>query len=78
MKIFKLIKNGVKSCDKNFNGAIHTTLKMKFSIKDFPNSQETADFVTFTEGILKENLIFCAVPHLFIIFTSILLHHSHT
>ena len=78
MKIFILIKNGVKSCDKNFNGAIHTALKMKFSIKDFPNSQETTDFVTFTEGILIENVIFCAVPHLFIIFTSILLHHSHT
>ena len=27
----------------------------------WPNPQETADLVTFTEEILKENFIFCAV-----------------
>ena len=41
---------------------IHKTIgqKMKFSIKEFlsmwPNPQETADLVTFTEEILNEKL----------------------
>ena len=29
----------------------------------WPNSQETADLVTFMEEILMENFIFCAVLH---------------
>ena len=42
-----------------------TARKMKFSIKDFfskwPNQLETADLVTFTEEVPKENFIFSAV-----------------
>ena len=30
----------------------------------WPNSQETADLVTFTEEIINGNFIFCAVLHL--------------
>ena len=29
----------------------------------WPNSQEIADLVTFTEEILYENFIYCAVSH---------------
>ena len=43
---------------KIFRGAIHTAQKIKFSIKDFPNQQKTADFVTFTEEILTRKLYF--------------------
>ena len=31
-----------------------------------PNPQETADLVTFTEEILNENSIFCAVKLLYV------------
>ena len=43
-----------------------TAQKMKFSIKDFLSKcdPEAADLVTFTEEILNEKLIFCAVGNI--------------
>ena len=51
------LTRGVATGHSYFN-CTGTTQKMKFSIRDFPNSQFPADLVTFTEEILNGNLYF--------------------